>query len=85
MAEEQVLEQIQPAVEADAAEAKLGPEVVPPVLPSEPEGANSNGAIENSEPKPDVATNTDTPAEAQAPETVKSIFSIEALLFSSPC
>jgi hypothetical protein len=85
MAEEQVLEQIQPAVEADAAEARPGPEVAPSVLPSELEGANSNGAVDSSEPKPEVATTTDTPAEQQAPETAKSIFSIEALLFSSLC
>jgi hypothetical protein len=83
MAEEQVLEQIQPAVEADAAQAKPGPEVAPSVLPTEPEGASSNGPVDTSEPKPEVAT--DAPAEAQAPENVKSIFSIEALLFSSLC
>jgi len=83
MAEEQVLEQIQPAVEADAAQAKPGLEVAPSVLSPEPEGARSNGPVDTSEPKPEVAT--DAPAEAQAPETVKSIFSIEALLFSSLC
>jgi hypothetical protein len=83
MAEEQVLEQIQPAVEADAAQAKSGPEVAPSVLPSEPESASSNGPVDTNEPKLEVAT--DAPAEAQAPETVKSIFSIEALLFSSLC
>lgn len=83
MAEEQVLEQIQPAVEANAAEVKPGPELAPSVLPSEPEGASSNGAVEASEQMPEVATNTDSPA--QAPEITKSIFSIEALLFSSLC
>jgi hypothetical protein len=78
MAEEQVLEQIQPAVEADAAEGKAGPNAAPSALPSEPEGANGNGAVETSEPKQEVATNADTPAQAQPSEAARGMFSIEA-------